>query len=102
MAKIGENDVNQERQYSTEIRFVRRYVRGDFLIIQKTSQYNRSAYTYDAKHNLMSPDEFRRYIAEKVRFVSDIQNDRRFINALYRGYSRDGWITDWLRKGFPG
>jgi serine/threonine protein kinase len=51
-------------------RLVLRYLRGSFVIFQKTSMYNKNPDTYDARHNKMSTNEFRRYIAHLAAHVS--------------------------------
>jgi len=47
-------------------RLVLRYFRGSFVMFQKTSLYNRNPTTYDARHNKMTSDEFRAYIANQL------------------------------------
>ena len=47
-------------------RVVSRYFHGSFVIFQKTSTYNRTSETYDARHNKMTADEFRRHISRAV------------------------------------
>jgi serine/threonine protein kinase len=47
-----------------EARLVFRYVKGDFVIFQKTSIYNRIRSTYDGRHNKMDTELFRKYIAK--------------------------------------
>jgi len=42
-------------------RKVKRCFRGSFLVVQKTSLYNRNPQTYDGRHNEMGADRFRRY-----------------------------------------
>ena len=50
-------------------RRVTRFFRGSFVIFQKTSHYNLDPKTYDARHDKMTSDKFRAYIAEqKDRF----------------------------------
>lgn len=41
---------------------VTRHLRGSFVIFAKASFYNRHSSTYDARHNKMSAEEFRRYL----------------------------------------
>jgi serine/threonine-protein kinase len=50
-------------------RVVMRYLRGAFVLFQKTSIYNRNRHTYDGRHNRMNADGFRRYIADIVRYL---------------------------------
>lgn len=43
-------------------RKVNRYLRGNYVIFLKTSIYNKIDGTYDARHNKMNTEEFRKYI----------------------------------------
>lgn len=43
-------------------RTLSRYFGGAFLIVQKTSVYNKISATYDARHSKMSRDQFREYM----------------------------------------
>jgi serine/threonine-protein kinase len=43
-------------------RVLTRYSRGAFLLVQKTSVYNKIGSTYDARHNKMTRDTFREYM----------------------------------------
>lgn len=61
-------DQDGERAYPPESREVCRYLNGTFLILQKTSVYNRIPDTYDGRHNQMGTDEFREYISEMMRY----------------------------------
>jgi serine/threonine-protein kinase len=47
-------------------RGVMRYFGGAFVIFQKTSIYNSTPQTYDGRHNKMTSDEFREYIARII------------------------------------
>ena len=96
-----EDDRNQDREYPAESRLIARYIRGDFLILQKTSYYNRIGCTYDGKFNQMSSDEFRQYITEKIQFVREIQNNEQLIkDASNKGLSLDDLIYALLENVF--
>jgi serine/threonine-protein kinase len=47
-----------------------RYLRGSFVIFRKTSIYNQVPETYDGRHNEMSADDFRDYIARSAVHAS--------------------------------
>lgn len=53
-------------------RTLSRYFSGVFLIVQKTSVYNRISATYDARHNKMSRDQFREYMDRSLRNFAQI------------------------------
>jgi serine/threonine protein kinase len=72
-------DREMEREYPSDARIICRYFDGDFLILQKTSTYNRISSTYDGRHNQMNTDEFRAYMAGKVELAQRIRHDERFI-----------------------
>jgi hypothetical protein len=59
------------------LRFDCRYLKGDFLIVQKTSIYNRISYTYDGRHSQMNTDEFRRYVNGKVNLAKHLLHDEK-------------------------
>jgi serine/threonine protein kinase len=56
-------------------RLVSRYINGNFVLFAKTSFYNRASSTYDGRHNQMTTDEFREYIAQKVKAAEEILAD---------------------------
>jgi len=70
----SETDYSEAESLAEETRRMARCLRpGNFLIVQKTSPYNRDDKTYDARHNKMRSDEFRTYIdgrrkATRVRY----------------------------------
>lgn len=45
-----------------ELRYVERHFKGDFVLFSMTSDYNEESSTDDARHNDLSPKEFRYYI----------------------------------------
>jgi serine/threonine-protein kinase len=63
--------------YNEALKFVCRYLEGDFLIVQKTSIYNRISYTYDGRHSQMNTDQFRLYMNGKVRMAKLLLNSER-------------------------
>ncbi len=60
-----ENEYNGEH-LPLGSRVVMRYLRGAFVIFQKTSTYNRNTATYDGRHARVDADKFRRYIEENI------------------------------------
>lgn len=66
---ISRSEWESSEQDVKALSFDCRYLEGNFLIVQKTSIYNRISYTYDGRHSQMKTDEFRRYIDGKVRMV---------------------------------
>lgn len=50
-------------------RRIDRVLKGNFVIFQNTSIYNKVGSTYDARHNKMTTDEFRRYICDAVKQI---------------------------------
>lgn len=50
-----------------EARLIRRWLKGNMVIFCKRSTYNLASETYDGRHNKMSADQFRAYIARSVR-----------------------------------
>jgi serine/threonine protein kinase len=52
-------------------RSLTRYFHGAFVIFQKTSIYNRTPGTYDARHNKMTADQFREHIADVVKLIEE-------------------------------
>lgn len=53
-------------------RALSRFFGGAFLIVQKTSVYNRASVTYDARHNKMSRDQFREYMDGNLRELTQV------------------------------
>ena len=77
-----DNDRDNEKSYPADARLIKRYMRGDCLIIQQTSLYNRSGYTYVGNHNLMDSDSFRHYITKKIQLVKVLLSDRQFLKEV--------------------
>ena len=63
-----------------ESRLVSRYIRGDFVIFQKTSMYNRIHATYLGIHNKMNSEEFRNYIENKISMVCELRNNKEILD----------------------
>ncbi|SEP40693.1 protein-tyrosine kinase [Methylobacterium sp. ap11] len=57
-------------------RFLTRTLKGAFVIFAKGSWYNRDPATYDARHQRMSSDEFRNYIARHAERLPDPPPER--------------------------
>jgi len=67
-----------------DARVLVRYFGGAFLIVQKTSQYNRGSGKldgYDGKHNSMTSDEFRQWI-DNYRTAYNARQAKREAEAL--------------------
>lgn len=58
----GVYDYDSGRKLPDGYKHVYRYVRGKFLIVQKTGPYNHMPRTYDGRHSVMSNDELRDYM----------------------------------------
>jgi serine/threonine-protein kinase len=54
-----------------------RLLHGDILILQKTSIYNQSTYTYDGRHSAISTEDFRSYILGKIEAMKAFMKDPR-------------------------
>ncbi|MGB3312312.1 MAG: protein kinase [Nodosilinea sp.] len=93
----------QERKY-TNVRDVKRYVEGDFLIVQKRSIYNLSRSTYDGRHNKMNSEEFRLYIQEKVDLFKQYLEDEKLLKiATSKGLSKEElkeFVSEYFIKVF--
>ncbi len=95
------NDIDGERIYPSDSRHVYRYINGDFVILQKSSTYNRSSYTYDGRHNQMGADEFRNYISQIVQLVQQIMQDEKLAEiASEKGLTMDDVISGYLDEVF--
>lgn len=96
-----DRDRDEERQYSADSRRVFRYINGSFLILQKTAPYNRTAYTYDGRHNQMGTDEFRDYISNKVKIFQEMpQGEQLATLAAEKGLTIDEVISGYLDEMF--
>lgn len=62
-----DDNKNEEKALPESARPVKRYMEGSFVIFTKTSFYNTSTKidAYNGYHNMMSSDEFRKYISER-------------------------------------
>lgn len=97
-----DRDRDEEGQYSAGSRRVFRYINGSFLILQKTAPYNRTAYTYDGRHNQMGTDEFRDYISNKVKIFQEMpQGEQLATLAAEKGLTIDEVISGYLDEIFP-
>jgi serine/threonine-protein kinase len=86
---------------SEDARLVTRYLKGDFVIFQKTSKYNRITDTYDGRHSRMNSDEFRDYIAGKVKISKEIlQNEEIIKKAAKKEISMDDVVLNFLDEVF--
>ncbi len=82
-------------------RIVDRHIKGDFVIFQKTSTYNRITDTYDGRHNKMSTDEFRLYIEEKVEGIREALSNPKILRATSKsGVNINDFIFDVLYDVF--
>lgn len=61
-------------------RLVTRHMNGAFVIFSKRSFYNLATSTSDGRHNQMATEEFRNYIAQKVKLADEILRDNKLAN----------------------
>lgn len=57
----------KEESLPREARLVQRYLRGNFLIVAKSSLWNRTNSTYDGRHNKMNALQIRQIIERAIR-----------------------------------
>jgi len=82
-------------------RLVTRFMKGDFVIFSKISFYNHAPSTYDGRHNQMTTDEFREYIAEKVELTQKILQDENLAKlAAEKEISMNDVLNNYFRKNF--
>ena len=67
----GYDENDYERPLPPEARPVMRYFKGAFVIVAKTSIYNDDPATYDARHNEMTGEQFRRYIERNIKLIDE-------------------------------
>lgn len=67
----GYDENDYERPLPPEARPVMRYFKGAFVIFAKTSIYNNNPATYDARHNEMTGEQFRRYIERNIELLDE-------------------------------
>lgn len=60
------------KRYHQDCRIVSRYTHGKFLIVAKSSVYNRISSTYDARHNKMTHTEFKDYMISMREGVLEV------------------------------
>ncbi len=96
-----DEDRDGERRYPADYRRIFRYSRGDFLILQKTSPYNQSAYNYGGEHNQRGLDEFKAYISDKVNLTRQMRDDKQLAEVVAeKGFKVDEVIISYLNKVF--
>lgn len=89
------------RELSRESRLVSRYIKGDFVIFQKTSMYNQINATYTGIHNHLDTDEFREYIENKIHEIRDLRNRKELLDyAKENGSSIDEIVKEIMNKKF--
>lgn len=89
-----EVDRENERRYPKDSRLVKRYIQGDFLILQKTSPYNRISYTYSGNFSAMNSEEFRQYYSDKIELIYTLLDN----GEIMRNYVGNGWsVNDFMR-----
>lgn len=69
------NDFNAEKLPPTA-RPIRRLFKGDFVIFQTTSTYNKTGSTYDGRHNKLDADNFRKYINNNIQNIKTKANKK--------------------------
>lgn len=82
------NDFNGKKLPPTA-RPIRRLFKGDFVIFQTTSTYNKTGSTYDGRHNKVDADNFRKYIYKAIQNKNkegaNHNLTKRFIQPKYVG-----------------
>jgi len=68
-----EGEYHEEKLPSTA-RLIRRFLKGSFLIVQRTSPYN-GFDMYNGLHNRMTTGKFRKYVKQKLDIYNQIVND---------------------------
>jgi len=92
---------NYEGERPSSARLVHRRLKGDFVIFAKTSIYNRSPTTYDARHNQLNADTFREYINQKVEKAETILQDQGIIKlAKEKGITMNDVLTNYFDADF--
>lgn len=86
--EYGVYDYDSGRKLPVGYKHVYRYVRGKFLIVQKTGPYNHMPRTYDGRHMVMSNEELKGY----MQCLSDTLNQ----------YLSKGWTEEQVlyREGY--
>lgn len=64
----GYDENGQEKRLPKSARVVARYFNGSLVVFAKTSVYNQIDGTYDARHNKMGAEEFRKYITDGYNY----------------------------------
>lgn len=82
-------------------RLVTRYMKGDFVIFSKKSFYNHASSTYDGRHNQLDSDEFREYIAQKVKIAEGLLQDKKLAKlAAQKEISMNDVLKHYFQKNF--
>jgi len=63
---LGYNEKNNRILLPKSARIIFRYFKGSFVIFAKSSPYNKSHVTYDARHDKMNSKKFRQYIEKCI------------------------------------
>lgn len=91
----------EDERLPPSARLVTRHMNGDFVIFSKRSFYNLATSTSDGRHNQMAAEEFRNYIAQKVRMADEILRDKNLANlAAEKEISMSEVLDIYLRKDF--
>ena len=67
-AQYGVYDYESGKPLPKGFKLVRRYLSGKILVVLKYGLYNAINATYDGRHGMCSPQQFRKYIEEMVKF----------------------------------
>jgi hypothetical protein len=65
--RLGYDENGDEIPLPKNARLLMRYLQGSFVIFPKASRYNMTSSTYDARHDKMNYEEFKRHIKEQVK-----------------------------------
>ena len=73
-AVLNDRDKYEHKYFiAEEARHIRRWLKGSMVVFCKRSTYNLSTDTYDGRHNKMTVEEFRAYIAANVRRADEMR-----------------------------
>lgn len=81
-AQYGVYDYDTGDKLPDGYQTVYRYTKGTFLIVMKNGPYNRINGTYDGRHGDCSPEEFREYIDNLIKYYSKLHDYAKQDDAL--------------------
>ncbi|MBL8092040.1 MAG: protein kinase [Anaerolineales bacterium] len=105
---VSRSSWNENLYEGKNNRLVIRFLKGDFVIFSKISFYNHASSTYDGRHNQMSTDEFRDYIANKVQIAQELLVNEEIlkiakekeinINDVLSIYFKNDFHSDYMKR----